>query len=120
MKRRIYIDLTVTLCVIILYIVNNRIIKKSNIAFFLYYFNDFLCPFFVLAFVNIIMWFYGKQVTKLWKMIVLMILCGFLWECYSINPKAVADPIDMICYIGGAIGYWWIKNKYILWIDSSR
>ncbi len=113
MKKRIYIDFIVIACVIIPYIINNGVIKNTGISFFLYYFNDCLCPFFVLAFVNVVLWFYGKQITKLWKMIIVMILCGVLWEFYSINPKAVADPVDILCYISGAIGYWCIKNTYL-------
>lgn len=112
MRKILYIDIIIVTCIFVLYITNNKIIKKTEITFFLNYFNDCMCPIFLLAFTNIIMWFNGKYISRLWQMLLLIGLCGIFWEFYSLNKNSVADPMDMICYLVGAMGYWGLKKIF--------
>jgi hypothetical protein len=95
-----------------LYSVNNAIFKKiANgylYSFFNFYFNDLICPLFLLAYSNILLLTVGKGIRRLHLILLFLFFCGAFWE--FISPKfiksSVADCNDMLFYICGGFVYW--------------
>lgn len=102
------LDIFSMIIVIVLYILNIYIKKHTSNLFIHYYMNDMLCPIAAMSFVNIMLSIHNLRITKLFHIIILMLLGGILWEYICINPIRVADNIDIICYEIGGFIYWLI------------
>lgn len=55
------------------------------------------------------------RIASLRSVLALSLACCFTWEIAApaIVPWSVGDPIDCICYIGGAIAYAWLRRSFI-------
>lgn len=106
------INIIFMLVVLILYIFNNGFFKTHTTGiwyeFFVCYFNDLLCPLFFLAYCNLLLITSGRELHKLKDILLLIIICGFVWEFIGplLKKSAVTDYGDLICYLIGAILYW--------------
>ena len=72
--------------------------------------NDFLCPFIVMPCIETILRVAGFRWQKVWNIVLMALLCGLIWE-YVIpifKRSSVSDPIDLLCYLAGAILYAWV------------
>ena len=106
------INLILMCFAVVLYFFNNFYIKSHTSGavgdFFKYYFNDLLCPFFALGYINLLLITVNREITELWKLLLIIIAAGCVWE--TIGPlfksSAVTDVKDLLCYIIGAIAYW--------------
>ncbi len=72
--------------------------------------NDIVCPLFFLGFVNIVLLWVGFEATSYLKCITIGMAAGMVWEYFAplINPKAITDPWDLLCYFIGASIYYLI------------
>ena len=78
--------------------------------FFVCYFNDLMCPFFFLSYVNLLLLTDNKEITGLGALLLAASAAGLVWEYVAplLKEGSVTDHGDMICYIAGAAGYWGI------------
>ena len=77
-------------------------------SFFHCYFNDLIGSFSFCAFCNYLLHFCEKSLDRYWKIIALMVFCGFIWEVVTpyFRLDSVGDLFDFICYItGGSLYY---------------
>lgn len=89
-----------------MYVINQKLLKKTQNIFFQGYFNDLLAPILLLAFSNFLLSFYEKE----WKgknIYIVIVICGIYWEFITplYKKDSVCDVLDMIMYIGGASIY---------------
>jgi hypothetical protein len=72
--------------------------------------NDLVCPLFFLGFVNIILLWIGFESTSYLKCLFIGMTAGMVWEYFApvINPKAITDPWDLLCYFIGISIYYLI------------
>ena len=110
-------DIKCLIWVAILYIMNYHFKKYSDNYFMHCYFNDLICPFAVIAYINI--WFtmyFKRRFRRISSMICLMFVCGIFLEYIGLNPNRVTDWCDIVCYeIGGiasGVLYQITKGKY--------
>ena len=103
---------------ILLYLLNILILSSINYyelnVFFTGYFNDLLAPLLLFSYINLILSLNNKNVYSIKYLIIIIILCSFIWE-YLIpffKPTSVTDPIDVICYLTGTIIYWMIHKNW--------
>jgi len=102
-----------------LYILNTLILSNiSNFQlkyFFNCYFNDLLAPLLLLAYINLLLSIIGKKVYSLKHMVLIIILCSFVWEYLIIffKQSSVPDPLDVFFYLIGTLIYWIITKKLI-------
>ena len=72
------------------------------------YFNDLLAMPAMLAYINLILTFFGRESVIDFKIIMLITsICGFMWEIVAIyiKPTSTYDVIDLCCYFIGAAIY---------------
>ncbi|PKL67890.1 MAG: hypothetical protein CVV28_03980 [Methanobacteriales archaeon HGW-Methanobacteriales-1] len=105
---------------IILYGFNTLIFSNINVYklnyFFSSYFNDLLAPLLLFSYINLLLSLIDKKIYSLKYLILIIVLCSFVWEYLAIflKPTSVPDPIDIIFYFLGTLLYWIIYKK---WID---
>ncbi len=96
----------------LLYLANNLCFKKittGNFHTFMNgYFNDLICPFFLLSYANILLLCVGNELRKLHWILLFMFVAGCIWEFAAplFKPTAVTDIWDLVCYICGGFLYW--------------
>lgn len=99
---------------IIVYVINQEILKSTNCIFFQYYFNDLLAPIVLLSFSNYLLNVYNK-VIKGKNIYLFIIICGIFWELITplYKKNSVSDIVDFIMYIIGA-------NIYMLIVKGVK
>ena len=120
-KQRKYFlfDLTNIIIVAALYIANNYFFKKifnhtELNLFFICYFNDLICPFGFISFLNIGFSFFKHRIRKFGEIELWCFSSGLVWEYFAplIKTSAIADPYDLLCYILGGAGYYWLSHIF--------
>ena len=103
---------------VLLYLLNTLILSNINNyelnIFFTGYFNDLLAPLLLFSYINLILSLNNKNVYSLQYLIIIIILCSFVWEYIILffKPTSVSDPIDVIFYLTGTIIYWMIHKNW--------
>ena len=111
-KRPINIILIVS--VIFLYFFNNGFLKGHTTGivreFFVCFFNDLLCPYFFLAYANLLFITCDREMTSLGTLLLVGTVAGLVWEFIAplMKRESVTDYFDLLCYIISTIGYWGI------------
>ncbi len=101
---------------LLVYCINNVILKKQCAGllgyFFRCYLNDLLAPIFVLALTGIILGQIGYELKKFWLIMLIGLSAAFVWEFIIplIKSDSVTDPYDLLCYAGGTMGYYLIRK----------
>lgn len=74
--------------------------------------NDLICPIFFLAYVQIILIWAGCEIKNYSVILVIGMAAGLIWEYVAptINPRAVTDIFDLICYFCGINIYYLITT----------
>lgn len=101
-----------------LFLCNNLVLKKISGGdlnrFFRWHFNDLICPLFFLGYCQIV-WIWIKDEVRSYPLLIAAAMSARLvWEYFAplINPKAVSDPLDLLCYfIGANICYLMTKRE---------
>ena len=97
---------------ILIFGLNNLIWKKNTtgLAFFICknYLNDTVCPLFFLGYCQIVFIWLDREVKSYILIILIGMLAGMIWEYFApiINPKAISDLKDLLCYFIGINIYW--------------
>ncbi len=106
------INLFLIIAVLILYIINNAVLKKYTTGIFQYFFkchfNDFICPLLFISYSNILLITIGKEITR-FRWIILYGFCsGLIWEFIAplLKSNSVTDLLDLIFYLLGSCIYW--------------
>lgn len=108
------INLTLIICVSILYFINNTVLKLCTTGhlqlFFICHFNDLICPLFFLSYSNLLLITIQRELTKIKGIVLLCLIAGLIWEYFTplIKPSSVSDIVDIICYLVGASLYWFL------------
>ena len=110
-------DLSVIAVVSLLYLTNQSV--KNNIdieiigSFLRCYFNDLICGIAFPAYCNLLLRTKNKSLEKLWKIVLLLVICGTVWETIPVIVfnHGVSDIFDIICYIVGGILYYIIQKN---------
>lgn len=119
------LDYIFMLSVVGLYIMNGFCLKDAFSGllrvFFLNHFNDLICPFFILAFSDILLIKARRPIGSLTHIYAIMLPAAFIWECFAplINAESVADPIDFICYLIGAFAFWFTMQTVFRLLQAS-
>lgn len=86
----------------------NQILFKNLFEGVISYFckchlNDLVCPLFFLAYAQIMLIWAKHEIQKYVGLLALGMSAGFVWEYFApvINPRAVTDVYDLICYFCG-------------------
>jgi hypothetical protein len=94
--------------------------------FFSGYFDDLLAPILLFSYMNLVLSFINKKIYSIKYLILIIILCSFVWEylVIFIKPGSVSDPIDILCYFIGTLIYWiiyknWTHKQNIIHIKVS-
>jgi hypothetical protein len=109
----ILLNLKIIIVSMTLGIINNLFLKRINLLIltnlFNCYFNDLLGAILILAYINLILFFFSyKKIKSLKIFIGLIFLIGFVWEYLAIffKPYSVFDYVDFIAYFIGSLVYW--------------
>lgn len=111
-------NLILMILIPLLYLANNFYFKKVATGvfsiFFVGYFNDLICPLFLLSYSNFLLLVVDKELKKLHWILLFMLVCGCIWEFVTplFKPSSVTDILDLVCYICGAFLYWLILFLY--------
>ena len=113
-KRYLLYDLGNIIIVAILYLLNNGIFKElvsidTKLKVFLVcYFNDLICPFGFLSYLNFLFRFLNYRIRKVWEIWLWCFCAGLIWEYFAplLKTSAVSDPFDLLCYLIGGTGYY--------------
>ena len=86
------------------------------------YLNDLVCPLFFLSYVQIVLIWARHEVKTYIGLVIIGMSAGFVWEYFApiINPRAITDVYDLICYFCGIQIYYFVasvekKIKFIRW-----
>ena len=113
-KKYLLFDLGNIFVVAALYLANNYFFKHLDCIseetrhFLICYFNDLICPFGFMSYLNILFRFAKYRIQRLWEIGLWCFCSGLIWEYFAplVKPSAVADPYDILCYLLGGIGYY--------------
>ena len=108
LKKSDKFDLCCIVIVAILYIINTFVKRHTDNSFLNSYFNDVLCPIVAMAYLNVMLSIYNIKIRRLVPTMILMLVCGIMWEYIGLNPKRVSDVMDIVCYVVGGAIYWFI------------
>lgn len=110
----------IIIIVIVLYAINNLLIKRCTSGFlgdfFNNYFNDLCCTPLFLAYVNLLLRFIGQEIQSLVIIEAVCLSAGLFWEIIApiFITYSVTDICDLICYmVGGIVYYQFIKQRRI-------
>lgn len=116
-KKEVIFNLSLAIVVFGLYLLN----KSKGLFYFLPFrfgqnhFNDVLAGMLFPAYLNLIMQLSrsDKRFTKPLELVLIALLCGFVWECCAplFKPSAIFDLTDVACYVIGAMTYWICYQK---------
>lgn len=110
-KNKNIIILFITL---ILVLINRKIkfyITVPYIRWFMVcYFNDMVGAITFVSYCNEVFRRYKSIVTSLWKIEILLCMCGMFWEYVTplFRKDTISDPCDIIAYLIGGIIYWYL------------
>lgn len=108
---------TNVICMVVavsIYCLNQILLKNQFVGAIGYfckcYLNDLVCPLFFLAYAQIILIWARHEINTYIGLLLLGMSAGFVWEYFApiINPKAVTDVYDLICYFCGIQIYYFI------------
>ena len=119
-KKYLLFDLVNIVVVAILYLLNNCIFKQLGFIdiklkwFLVCYFNDLICPFGFLSYLNFLFKFLNYRIKNIWEILLWCFGAGLIWEYLApfIKSRAISDPYDLLCYLIGGAGYYLVS--YIL------
>ena len=115
-KQKNNIEFLLIAITIFFYVLNNLFFKRITDGFFYYffvgYFNDLICPLFFISYVNIMLSFINKRISKFFYIFLLCLICGLVWEFVApfFKKDSVTDIYDLICYCLGGFLYWLIHK----------
>ena len=93
---------------VIIYLVNKTFLTlfvPGQIGLFCRcYLNDLVCPLFFLGYCQILLIWAGLEMKSYKCMVILTMLAGCVWEFFApiINPVAITDYWDLLCYFIGS------------------
>ncbi|TVX93181.1 hypothetical protein [Paenibacillus agilis] len=107
----IRINFVIGTLAILLYILNNKIMKPSLDSYFLYsHFNDVMGGLLIVAFANLASAIGGQarmSLYSIWRIIGFTFVVGLFWEYVTpLYHRGVSDPWDVIAYMSGGALYW--------------
>ncbi|MGB4661751.1 MAG: hypothetical protein WBI07_21435 [Mobilitalea sp.] len=80
--------------------------------------NDLVCPLFFLGYCQVIFIWIKNEIKSYSILLLIGMMAGVIWEYFApvINPKAITDPFDLLCYFIGiniyyAITFNWEKTS---------
>ena len=81
--------------------------------------NDLISPLFVLGFAQIMFLWAGCEVKTYIVFIAFGMSCGCVWEYIApvINPIAISDPWDLLCYFIGINIYYLV---YVIQVNAGK
>lgn len=112
--RALVIDAAVLGAALVLFCLNNQVIKEALAGtfagdFFKNYFNDVLGGIAFLAYTNIVVGLVRPtlRLRRLASIAAYLFLCGLFWEYAAplFVAGSVSDPWDIVCYVVGGVGY---------------
>ncbi len=109
-------NLLILFTVLIIYLLNQLVLKKLGIPFFNNYLNDLLAVPLFLALINIISIYNSDtQVTSLKYLLLITAFLSFLGEYVAIflKPGSVSDWWDVVCYFVGMFVYYLVINDKV-------
>ena len=92
---------------IAIYCLNQMLFKKQFVGVIGYFcnchLNDLVCPLFFLSYAQIMLIWARHEISTYMGLLILGMAAGFIWEYFApiINPRAVTDVYDLICYFCG-------------------
>lgn len=104
---------------VLLFILNGSIFLNRNYSelnyFFSSYLNDLMAPLLLFSYSNLFLLLINKKLYSLKYLIIIILLCSFVWEYLVIlfKPTSVTDPIDVLFYILGTLIYWAVHKHMI-------
>ena len=110
-------DISIIIVVAILYLINQSVKNSIDIAivgtFFRCYYNDLICGIAFPAYCNLLLGIKNKSLNKLWKIVLLLLICGIVWETVPVIlfDHGVSDIFDIFYYIAGGMLYY-INRKF--------
>ena len=116
-SKKCIIDIVLITITSFCYLLNNCYVKKTATGpvhyFFTGYFNDLICPLFLLSYSNIMLGFVNRRIVKLFHILFMCFLCGLVWEGIAplLKENSVADIFDIFCYCVGGVAYWIIQRE---------
>lgn len=114
------LDTIIIIVVSVMYLLNNRYIKMATSGilqdFFVCYFNDLMAPMFMLAYSNILLDTVNRKFSKLIHIVIFCLMLGVIWEFGApfMKKGAVADSVDILCYLIGGVLYWAVQNRKVI------
>ncbi len=94
--------------------------------FFSSYLNDLIAPLLLFSYINLILSFIQRKIYSLKSLLLIILLCSFLWEYLILYIKVgtVSDPVDVFFYVIGTLIYWaiyknWIKKDSRLGLEKK-
>ena len=96
----------------VLYLLNDLIFKNIDQpvlhVFFTGYFNDLMCPLFILPYSNLLLLTVRKELKKLPHILLVCLGGSVIWELLAPLYKvgSVRDIWDVACYLTGGVIYW--------------
>ena len=106
--------ITIAVCI---YFLNKTLLIDQMTGFVGYFcrchLNDFVCPLFFLGYCQILLIWINHEIQSYRNCILLGMVGGLIWEYIAplINPKAVSDVIDLICYFSGTSLYYFLLKS---------
>ena len=113
------INIILMAIVLCLYFLNNTVFKFCTRGiiqeFMICYFNDFICPLFFISYSNLLLLTVGREIKRLKWILIFGFVSALIWEFLAPVLKAgsVTDITDIICYMTGAVIYWFILRMFI-------
>lgn len=110
-------DLSVIEVVAVLYLINQSVKNNVNVefigSFLRCYFNDIICGIAFPAYCDLLLRTKNKSLDKLWKIVLLLFICGIAWEIVPVIffNHGVSDVFDIVCYIVGGMLYYFIQKE---------
>jgi hypothetical protein len=97
-------------------LLNQNVLKLTEIRFFKCYFNDLLAPIILFSFSNFLLSFYEKEIYGK-NIYIIITICGIFWEVITpmYKKESVCDIFDFIMYILGASIYLIIIRGWKKW-----
>lgn len=113
--------MSMSICLIV-FILNNVLLKDITTGtltmFCRCYLNDLVCPLFFLGYCQVIFIWIKNEIKSYSILLLIGMMAGVIWEYFApvINPKAITDPFDLLCYFIGiniyyAITFNWEKTS---------
>ena len=109
--KKLFLYLFLIWICLLLYLFNNLWLKQNSEGSLWYFsvshFNDVLAPIVILSIAGIALLLTGRQLLKLWHILLITLACGVFWEL-----GGTLDPADFPFYFAGGLLFW-IANKAV-------